>query len=67
MKKICLLGLIIGGMRCDSGATTSDSYAVPTAMDLIVQKKDNIVMKISNINNFLPHGSVKFTELKKEK
>ena len=56
----------MGGVRYDSGATTSDSYAVPTAMDLIVQKKDNIVMKISNIND-LPYGSVKFTELKKEK
>jgi hypothetical protein len=65
MKKNCLLGLI-GGVRYDSGATTSGSYVIPTAMDLIEQKKDNIVMKISNINN-LPHGSIKFTELKKEK
>lgn len=65
MKKNCLLGFM-RGVRYDSGATTSDSYAVPTAMDLIEQKKDNIVMKISNIND-LPCGRVKFTELKKEK
>ena len=65
MKKVFIIG-VFNGIRIDSGATTSDSHAVPTAMDLIEQKKDNIVMKISNIND-LPCGRVKFTELKKEK
>ena len=65
MKKVFIIG-VFNGIRIDSGATTSAHYVIPTAMDLIEQKKGNIVMKISNTNS-LPYGSVKFTELKKEK
>jgi len=69
MKKICLLncfGDIINGIRLDSGAATAGSYSVPSVMDLSVQHRSEIVVKIKNIN-LLPHEKVKFTELKKLK
>ena len=51
----------MGRVRRDSG-----SYDVPTAMDLILQQKDNFVRKISNLKP-TPLETVKFTDLKKEK
>jgi hypothetical protein len=69
MKKVCLLNCLCGtinGIRLDSGPVIAGEYAVPNAMDLIAQKKSNIVMKISNAN-FMPSEKVKFTELKKDK
>ena len=69
MKKVCLLnclGGIINGIRLDSGSATAGSYSVPSAMDLTVQHRSEIVVKIKGVD-LLPHEKVKFTELKKLK
>lgn len=63
MKKVFILG-VGNGIRIDSGA------ALPNVIGITPNFKNeeinNIVKKISNTNS-LPYGSVKFTELKKEK
>jgi hypothetical protein len=67
MKKVIIIGGF-NGIRVDSGA------ALPNVIDITPIFKNeemrisqyNNVVKISNTNS-LPHGSVKFTELKKEK
>ena len=63
MKKVFIIG-VCNGIRVDSGA------ALPNVIDITPNFKNeeinNIVKKISNTNS-LPYGSVKFTELKKEK
>lgn len=68
MKKFCLLNClgigVINGIRLDSGAVNVGDYVVPSAMDLSVKHRSDIVVKIKNMN-LLPHEKVKFTELKK--
>ena len=68
MKKVFIIG-VFNGIRIDSGA------AFPNVIDFTpnfkneemrISQYNNIVRKISNTNS-LPYGSVKFTELKKEK
>ena len=59
MKKVIIIGGF-NGIRVDSGA------ALPNVIDITPKFKNNNVVKISNTNS-LPYGSVKFTELKKEK